>query len=335
MISKETRISESDLKGSVTEAIKYILSGPEYAFNAYILMKNTHEIKNFMMYEGSPQKQDSSKNLKRKMQLLFAHIIETNYLDSSAEYDSVSNIADNQRKFYVIPQTDEYRQFPVSDYLPEVKTAFCSSDFKDAEGLLLSFSRADKYLWAFQYFWQNTVVNRHGRFNVFPDEQSAVFYELSYPVLSIGQKIDLLVIDDCIITDDITLLQSHYHFQEFIRSTAEHIISEISSLNLVTNTDKLFWYISRPKLTYAKKMLRIRESKVLKQPRDILFKRITTLPRWKGKFEIDTKNNTIFLKNEKHIENLIDLLDERYTRSDVTSEEYDTSAKKWIPQVVL
>lgn len=32
----------------------------------------------------------------------------------------------------------------------------------------------------------------------------------------------------------------------------------------------------------------------------------------------------------QQVENLIDLLDERYTRSDVTDEEYDTGAKKRI-----
>ena len=35
-------------------------------------------------------------------------------------------------------------------------------------------------------------------------------------------------------------------------------------------------------------------------------------------------------KIPQKLENLIDLLDERYTRSDVTDEEYDTGAKKWV-----
>ena len=58
------------------------------------------------------------------------------------------------------------------------------------------------------------------------------------------------------------------------------------------------------------------------------------LPRWQGKFEIDETDHTIKLKNYGQVENLIDLLDERYTRSDVTDEEYDTRAKKWVAAVV-
>ena len=38
--------------------------------------------------------------------------------------------------------------------------------------------------------------------------------------------------------------------------------------------------------------------------------------------------------NKKTTVKMIDLLDERYTRSDVTDEEYDTRAKKWVAAVV-
>ena len=81
-------------------------------------------------------------------------------------------------------------------------------------------------------------------------------------------------------------------------------------------------------------MLRIKNSKVLRMSKEELFTKITTLPRWQGKFEIDETDHTIKLKNYGQVENLIDLLDERYTRSDVTDEEYDTRAKKWVAAVV-
>ena len=45
---------------------------------------------------------------------------------------------------------------------------------------------------------------------------------------------------------------------------------------------------------------------------------------------MDEETHTIVWRNYGQVENLIDLLDERYTRSDVTDEEYDTSAKKWV-----
>ena len=77
-------------------------------------------------------------------------------------------------------------------------------------------------------------------------------------------------------------------------------------------------------------MLRIKNSKVLTKSKEELYLKITTLPRWSGKFDLDEETHTIVLRNYCQVENLIDLLDERYTRSDVTDEEYDTSAKKWV-----
>lgn len=104
--------------------------------------------------------------------------------------------------------------------------------------------------------------------------------------------------------------------------------------NIANNQNKFYVkvadYISRSKLTYAKKMLRIKNSKVLTKSKEELYLKITTLPRWSGKFDLDEETHTIVLRNYGQVENLIDLLDERYTRSDVTDEEYDTSAKKWV-----
>ena len=86
---------------------------------------------------------------------------------------------------------------------------------------------------------------------------------------------------------------------------------------------------------YARKMMRIKNSKVLKRTKEQLYESITTLPRWKEKFTVDEESKQIVLKKYEHVENLIDLLDERYTRSDVTGEEYDTGSKKWVAPVTV
>ncbi len=81
-------------------------------------------------------------------------------------------------------------------------------------------------------------------------------------------------------------------------------------------------------------MLRLNNSKVLTKSKEELYTKITTLLRWRGKFDFNEVDHTISLKNYGQVENLIDLLDERYTRSDVTDKEYDTSTKKWVEPVV-
>ena len=296
-------------------------------------MKGDRKLKKFVLYEGAPGNRNNTEiNFKKKLQIAIAEVIKGKYGNETAEYDSVENIADNQNKFYIIPQTNDYKPFETLASSSTVNESYRVADREAAEGIFFRYEREGIVIWAFQYFWPNSIPNRKGTgFHIVP--QDDVFVELTKPILAVTQKVDLLVVDNKIITNNTDLLQLHYDFQQYVRSTATHIVSEITTLDLVSNMGKVTEYISRSKLTYAKKMLRLKNSKVLTKSKDELYTKITTLPRWRGKFEVNEIDHTISLKNYGQVENLIDLLDERYTRSDVTDEEYDTSAKKWVEPV--
>lgn len=316
-------INGVDSQNCIPQVISELFADEEYVFDAFILTKGDRRLKKFLLYEGSPADRNNTEiNFKKKIQSKIADVIKVRYGGESAEYDLVENIADNQDKFYVIPQTTEYKPFDMLSSSSIVSESDC------AEGMFFRYEREGIVLWAFQYFWPNAVSTRKGRFHIIPQDQ--VFVELKKPVLVLANKVDLLVIDNQIVTNNIGLLQSHYSFQDYVRTTAAHIVAEINTLGLVSNMGKVTEYISRSRPTYAKKMLRLKNSKVLIMSKDEIYVKITALPRWRGKFEIDEIDHSITLKNYGQVENLIDLLDERYTRSDVTDEEYDTSAKKLV-----
>lgn len=323
----------TDLQNCILQLISSLFADEEYAFEAFILMKGDRKLKKFVLYEGAPESRNNTEiNFKKKLQIAIAEVIKGKYGNESTEYDFVENIADNQNKFYIIPQTNEYKPFETLAFSSTVNESYRVADREAAEGIFFRYEREGIIIWAFQYFCPNAIPNRKGTgFHIVP--QDDVFVELTKPILAITQKVDLLVVDNQIITNNTDLLQLHYGFQQYVRSTAAHIVSDITTLDLVSNMDKMSEYISRSKLTYAKKMLRLKNSKVLTKSKDELYTKITALPRWRGKFEVNETDHTIHLKNYEQIENLIDLLDERYTRSDVTDEEYDTSAKKWIAPV--
>ena len=322
----------TDLQNCMHEIISSLFADEEYAFEVFILTKDDRKLKKFILYEGAPENRNNTEiNFKKKLQLTIADAIKDKYGIETAEYDLVENVADNQNKFYVIPQTDEYKPFESLIYSSTINESYCVSGRETSEGIFFRYEREGIVLWAFQYFWPNAILKRKStRFHI--TSQDDVFIELEKPIWTITKKIDLLVIDNQIVTNNIELLQAHYGFQQYVRTTATHIVSEIATLDFVSNIDKVTQYISRNKLTYAKKMLRIKNSKVLKMSKEDLFKKITTLPRWQGKFQINETNQTITLRNYNQVENLIDLLDERYTRSDVTDEEYDIRAKNGLSQ---
>ena len=322
-----------DIQNCMPQIISNLFKDEEYTFDVFILMKGNRKLKKFILYEGVPQNRNNTEiNFKKKLQIAIADVIKDKYGSESAEYDIVDNIADNQNKFYIIPQTKEYNPFEALLSSHVVTECYCVEERDAAEGIFFRYEREGVVLWAFQYFWPNAIPNlKANKFHIiFQDD---VFDELRKPILSVSKKVDLLVVDNKIITNNIKMLQSHYGFQKYVRDVATHIVSDISNLNLVSNMEKVTEYISRNKLTYAKKILRLKKSKVLTKTKEELYTKITTLPRWREKFEINETDGTIVLKNYNQVENLIDLLDERYTRSDVTDEEYDTSAKKWIEPV--
>ena len=74
-------------------------------------------------------------------------------------------------------------------------------------------------------------------------------------------------------------------------------------------------------------MMRIGTSRVFNLTKEQLIEKINTLPRWHGKFTVNADTNQIILNTYGEVESLIDLFDERYTRSDVTDTEYDTDVK--------
>lgn len=73
--------------------------------------------------------------------------------------------------------------------------------------------------------------------------------------------------------------------------------------------------------------LKALDSPILQMSADTLIEKISTLPRWKGKFK-DPVDGMIPIENVKEIESMIDLLIERFTVSEVSGQEYDTEVKK-------
>lgn len=59
--------------------------------------------------------------------------------------------------------------------------------------------------------------------------------------------------------------------------------------------------------------------------KESLLEKLQTVERWKNVFEI--RGTQVYLRNFSDVENMIDLFTERYTKSEVTGEEYDTSVK--------
>ena len=75
-------------------------------------------------------------------------------------------------------------------------------------------------------------------------ENGIEFSEMKDPLLAIAKKVDILIIDDYLVTSNISLLQKSFGFQDYIYQTATQTVHNIAQIGIVANTEKLTDYIS-------------------------------------------------------------------------------------------
>ena len=299
-------------------------------FEAYIVTKESPRLRRIILQDRLADSEDEV-SFKKQIKNMLLEVLAEKYVQPDVEYAPATSIADRQHKMYVIPQTVQgYAPF---SFLSDNSQDFCDADLQDATGIAFAYRKQGVTLWLYQHLWAVLIPNKKKSnllARIMHFENNIVFDEQKESLLTISKKIDLVVLDNNIITSNIPLMQKSFGFQDYIRATAERTITRITERGFVSNPDKLLEYINREngKAKYAKKLMRIVDSKVLLMTPGNLVERISSVERWRGMFVVNESNNTIELQTYVHVERFIDLLDERYTKSEITNTEYDTDVKK-------
>lgn len=295
-------------------------------FEAYVVMKNEPKLKIMSLSENTNH---AGKTFRDVLKEMIFSVINDSFLSPEAGYIDGTRLVDDQHKFLIINQSGSFTPFSFL-HSPDTGSAFSVEDLPNASGLIFKIRKGTDTIWCYQHLWSIMVPNKRknnlmARINKF--ENQTVFAEQTDDLLTIAKKIDIVIIDGNLITSNTSLLQKSFGFQNYIYQSAEQVVGSITEKNLIANAEKLTEYISRGKANYAKKMMRIGTSKVLSLSAKDLLTKIKTVDRWKGKFHVDETTNQIILDTYTEVEYLIDLFDERFTRSDITDTEYDTDVK--------
>ena len=295
-------------------------------FDAFVVMKDEPKLKSMVLSEG---KNVTGKTFRDVLKDMFFSVIRENYLAPDAAYADGTQLADDQHKFLIIKQSGAFTPFSFLNAANTVEE-FDSQDLSNAAGLVFKIRKGTDTIWCYQHLWSIMVPNKkknHVMTRFCKFENQTVFSEQTESLLTIAHRVDILIVNGHLITGNTTLLQKNFGFRDYIYQSAAQAVTSITENGLVSNADKLTEYISRGKPKYAKKMMRIGNSRVLALSANELYTKINTVQRWKDKFHIDETTHQIVLKTYTEVESLIDLFDERYTRSDITDTEYDTDVK--------
>lgn len=314
------------MQKKIVQAITDMLADDEFGFEVYIVMKSQeNRIKWFSFYE-----ENGESDFRDRLRNSIAETIREKFLSESAEYVMAERVADNQKKLYIIRQTEEYKPLGFLKTLENIE-AFSIEERNNAEGILFRFGRGRQCIWAYQHIhWSAIPDIKRCNFIVraISAEKRDTFVEMPDMLFAITRKVDALIVDDNIVTADINLMQRHFKFDMFIKGSADKAVKKIESIGIVSNTGKLNEYIERSNTRYARKMMRINSYHVINKSSDDLIRSIENSKRWKTVFDI--KEGKISLNTYTDVEHLIDLFDERFTISEITGDEFDTDVKKLV-----
>ena len=229
-----------------------------YGFDVYIAMKNDEQlIKKFILDEGNPTEH---KGFKQRIRNSIVETIRNKFLLEESQYVMADALANEQDRFYVIDQTQEYAPFSYLTTPDENIPNFSLNDKENADAILFKFTKHVDgriiALWAYQKIQPSAIPNKkkaHFQLRVKSSERPDVFEEMTDQLFMITQGVDLLVLGTSIITNNIKLMERHFGLEEFVRASASRAVSTIETVQLVNNVDKLQEYVQRPNKRYAKK----------------------------------------------------------------------------------
>lgn len=254
---------------------------------------------------------------------LIGGTIETRYLDAEIEYESSENVADNKKAFYGVVQDDEYKPF---DFLANYQAAdfYNDEDRKNLTGFFFRINLNDNVIWAYQHVYSMSRIDKSK--HIFARLTGNNTYDdIEEDIVQIDARVDLLVLGQSIVTAKVDLLQEHFGFEKYIRAGAQQTIEIIKEMDIVTGLEKFIALENKSKLTNAKKLLKAKNSPVLRMRSDVLIDRIKEHSQYSSMFLIEDDHITI--KSQKDAAAFIKMVNDDYVRSELTGQEYDSSTK--------
>lgn len=244
------------------------------------------------------------------------------FLSDDIDLKQIDDIHDNTKSFFEIVQNDTYIPFGFKN---NIRTDDYSDDDKSQlNGFLFKFNVGKKEFWAYQHIYPVTIPKK--KKGIFVFSHDGVYKEFSKELLRIDYRVDLILLDNSIITDNLNLLQSKFGFEVFIRNESQKAIKMIEDMDVIEDLSKIAEFEGAERLTNAKKLMKIKNSPVLRMKKKDLLHKLKTLPRYANKVKI--QNGKIQIKSKKDVLELLKVLNDDYLKSELTNEDYESSNKK-------
>lgn len=291
-----------------------IVCNENHGIKIFACIKENGEIalQNFVIQES----------LSKNIDELMVKTIKGRFIDNEFLYESIDDIHDNRKSVYYFDQNEEFCPFSFLNNTNELVN-YVDENQNKLIGFAIRFNINMRNIWVYQQVYPMSLISNkkllylikiNGRYDEFTDK-----------LLRIDKRVDMVIIGGTVVTDKITLLEQKFGFETFIRNEARSTVEKINKLGFVADISKIIECEQKEKLTFPKKLMKVKNSPVLKMKKESLITKIKVLERYKNIIKIE--NDEIIIKSQKDVNNLLILLNDDYLISELTEEEYESSSK--------
>lgn len=287
----------------------------EFGIQIYVYLRSNGEdtIKRF----------HATDKLLKSIKSKISDTVRERYVRFDVEYDSSENIADNRKSLYEIIQDSDYKPFSSLNRVEDCNHYYSEEDKKTLIGFLFRINLNDKFFWIYQHTYPFSRIKKSKQ--VLAYLVGDTYEELEHEIVNIDSRVDIIIIGDSIITSEINLIQRFFYFERYIRTGAQKTIDIIESKDIVNEIGIFKSLEEKTQLTNAKKLLKAKNSPVLKMEKGILFERLSSHLRYQTMFKIE--DNHIIISSQKDACAFLKMLNDDIVRSELTGTEYDSPSK--------
>lgn len=268
-------------------------------------------------------------NLMEQLKAKVKEAISKNYL--GREVEDILDVADNKKVLYDVPRNEMYNPFSFLDTWADISEQYEAKDKESLTGFAFKINFNDQQFWGYQQLYSMSMINKSKNIYAIIGKNN-VYDVIEKDFIAISGRIDMLILEGHILTDKTDLLQNKFGFDQVIRNEAEQIVEEIMNMDILSNPEKLKLFSKKEKLTNAKKIMKAKNSPIIKMDKTELVSRIKKHPRYREMVKIE--NGKIITGTEKELKAFIKLINDDLVKSELSDVEYDSPSKKVLDPLV-
>lgn len=212
---------------------------------------------------------------------------------------------------------------------PSLRTAervLAIDEMDKLTGFLFVLGHDNEVVTLYQHFYAPMLIRGKRRVILIPNDEMR-FSPVQNNMLALSGNIDMLMIDGIIITNNLSLLERSFRYDEHITNKAKSVVTEIEQRELISDIEFLRSCITGANhLGNAKKLLMASLLPVMQMDRHTLANAIRQHGKLKKLYQFDDDDRFV-LTSQRAAKDFIKLLNDEYLRSLVSEREYESEAK--------